>query len=61
MRALIAFLWISESEPYQVIINGLKRGVAPKHRYRDKSRQEVLLFFPTQLDIDLFFAKTSHM
>ncbi|KAF5322436.1 hypothetical protein D9619_001060 [Psilocybe cf. subviscida] len=33
--------WIAECTPAstpEILINGLKRGVSPKHRYRDKSR-----------------------
>lgn len=34
--------WIADSEkPHEVLINGLKRGVPPKHRFRDKSRPQV--------------------
>ncbi|KAJ7590712.1 adenosine deaminase/editase [Mycena floridula] len=33
---------IADSNPlHEVLINGLKRGVSPKHRYRDKSRPRV--------------------
>ncbi|KAJ6627451.1 adenosine deaminase/editase [Mycena sp. CBHHK59/15] len=32
--------WIADSAwPHEVLINGLKRGVSPKHRHREKSRQ----------------------
>lgn len=35
-----ALCWISDSEkPFEVLINGLRRGVPPKHRFREKSRQ----------------------
>ncbi|CAA7259495.1 unnamed protein product [Cyclocybe aegerita] len=30
--------WTSGSQRSEVLINGLKRGVSPKHRYREKSR-----------------------
>jgi tRNA-specific adenosine deaminase 1 len=35
---MIALVWISDSGTHHVLINGMKRGVAPKHRYREKSR-----------------------
>ncbi|KAH9482889.1 tRNA-specific adenosine deaminase TAD1 [Psilocybe cubensis] len=30
--------WSSDSKHLEILINGLKRGVSPKHRYREKSR-----------------------
>ena len=34
-----ALCWIADStKPHEVLINGLKRGVSPKHRFREKSR-----------------------
>ncbi|KAM6495697.1 Adenosine deaminase/editase [Amanita muscaria] len=30
--------WVAERSTHEVLINGLKRGVSPKHRFRDKSR-----------------------
>jgi len=34
--------WISDSEKsFEVLINGLRRGVSPKHRFREKSRPQV--------------------
>ncbi|KAF5388170.1 hypothetical protein D9615_000079 [Tricholomella constricta] len=33
-----ALSWIADSKSHEVLINGLKRGVAPKHRFRTKSR-----------------------
>ncbi|TFK43315.1 adenosine deaminase/editase [Crucibulum laeve] len=33
--------WIADSGSPEILINGLKRGVCPKHRYREKSRPKV--------------------
>ncbi|RDB20535.1 tRNA-specific adenosine deaminase 1 [Hypsizygus marmoreus] len=33
--------WIADSKPHEVLINGLKRGVSPKHRFREKSRPQL--------------------
>ncbi|KIM45922.1 hypothetical protein M413DRAFT_23732 [Hebeloma cylindrosporum] len=33
--------WTSDSNNFEVIINGFKRGVSPKHRHREKSRPRV--------------------
>ncbi|KAF9466422.1 adenosine deaminase/editase [Collybia nuda] len=30
--------WIANTKPHEILINGLKRGVSPKHRHREKSR-----------------------
>ncbi|KAF9535065.1 hypothetical protein CPB83DRAFT_843412 [Crepidotus variabilis] len=50
-----AIFWLSESEvaSHQVVINGLKRGVAPKHRFRDKSRPLICRLSMAQLLIQL--------
>lgn len=33
--------WTADSQPFEILINGLKRGVSPKHRYREKARPRV--------------------
>ena len=33
-----ALCWTADSQPFEILINGLKRGVSPKHRYREKAR-----------------------
>ena len=33
-----ALCWTADSKPLEILINGLKRGVSPKHRYREKAR-----------------------
>lgn len=42
--AAVAFCWIADRPRYEVLINGFKRGVSPKHRFRDKSRSVFFLF-----------------
>jgi hypothetical protein len=37
---VVALCWIADRPAYEVLINGFKRGVSPKHRFRDKSRSE---------------------
>ncbi|KDR83509.1 hypothetical protein GALMADRAFT_132951 [Galerina marginata CBS 339.88] len=36
-----ALCWNANSQSFEILINGLKRGVAPKDRYREKSRPRV--------------------
>ena len=33
-----ALCWTADSHLFEILINGLKRGVSPKHRYREKAR-----------------------
>ncbi|KAH0587152.1 hypothetical protein H2248_005964 [Termitomyces sp. 'cryptogamus'] len=33
-----ALCWVADTSAHEFLINGLKRGVAPKHRFREKSR-----------------------
>ncbi|KAF8165121.1 adenosine deaminase/editase [Crassisporium funariophilum] len=33
--------WTADNDTWEFLINGLKRGVSPKHRYREKARPQV--------------------
>ncbi|KAG6896673.1 hypothetical protein C0992_006746 [Termitomyces sp. T32_za158] len=33
-----ALSWVADTFPHEFLINGIKRGVSPKHRFREKSR-----------------------
>lgn len=48
-----AICWASGDEAAEFLINGLKRGVAPKHRYRDKARPKVSRISKLNLCLDL--------
>ena len=38
LRLPLALCWTADSQSFEILINGLKRGVSPKHRYREKAR-----------------------
>ncbi|PPQ77271.1 hypothetical protein CVT25_010853 [Psilocybe cyanescens] len=49
--------WSADSQPLEILINGLKRGVSPKHRYREKSSDSSTYFQAKLASSDYQIAK----
>ncbi|KAG6919299.1 hypothetical protein DXG01_007431 [Tephrocybe rancida] len=52
-----ALCWTADATSHEFLINGLKRGVSPKHRYREKSRPSLSRMAMLQLYSQLLEAQ----